>query len=198
MKSTNLINKSNNALRAVGCALGLCLLQAGITYAGDANDKTDNAGQLSASDYRFAKSAAMGGMMEVNLGKIAAQKSSNPAVQQFGQRMVTDHSKAGDQIKDIASKNGATLPDQITATEQKEVDRLNGLSGEEFDKEYVALMVHDHKKVLKEFQHAAKNTDNADLKQFAANTTPTIQEHLNMAEDLQKQLGTARTSASNN
>ncbi len=175
--------------------LTICLMQAAVA-ALHAGDTTDSKGQLSASDYKFAKAAAEGGKMEVDLGKIAAQKSSNPSVQQFGQRMVTDHGKAGDKLKEIASKNGATLPAELTASQQKEVDRLNALSGEEFDKQYVALMVHDHKKDLKEFQHAAKTAENPDLKEFAATTATTIQEHLTMIEDISKQLGTTKTSAS--
>ena len=180
-----------------GWALCVCLLTAGpALYARDGTEKTDNRGQLSSSDYKFAKEAACGGKMEVSLGKIAAQKSANPSVQQFAQRMVTDHTKAGAQLKDIVAKNGATLPDELTASEQKEVDRFNKLSGDEFDKEYVSLMVRDHKKVLKEFQHAAKSVENPDLKQFAETTAPTVQEHLTMIEDIQKQLGSSKTSAS--
>jgi putative membrane protein len=198
MKTMMLVNKSNNIFHRIGWLLSLCLLSlgAGNLCAGETTDNPDQPGQLSASDYKFAKEAARGGMMEVNLGKIASQKSANPIVQQFGQRMVTDHGKAGDQLKGIATKNGATLPDQLTAVQQKEVDRINSLSGEEFDKEYVALMVHDHKKDLKEFQRAAKTVENPDLKQFAETTSQTVQDHLNMITDIQKQLGTAKTSAS--
>ena len=197
MKSMNFIHKPNNAFRHSAWALCVCLLTAGpALYARDGNDKTDNRGQLSSSDYKFAKEAACGGMMEVNLGKIAAQKSANPSVQQFAQRMVTDHGKAGDQLKGVVTKNGATLPEQLSATQQKEIDRLNNLSGDEFDKEYVTLMVRDHKKALKEFQHAAKTVENPDLKQFAETTAPTVQEHLTMIEDIQKQLGSTKTSAS--
>src|SRR5262249_34498915 len=139
-------------------------------------------GRLSSSDYKFAKEAASGGMMEVELGRIAAQKSSTPAIQRFGQEMVTDHGKAGDQLKDIAAKNGAPVPTQLDEDQQKEVNKLNALSGQDFDKKYISMMVHDHKKDLKEFEHASKNVDNADLKSFAADTTAVVQKHLDMAE----------------
>src|SRR5271170_4576949 len=99
MKTMTSINKSNNVFHRTGWVLGRCLLSlgAGNLTAGDVTDSADAPGQLTPSDYKFAKEAARGGLMEVNLGKIAAQKSANPVVQQFGQRMVTDHGKAGDQ-----------------------------------------------------------------------------------------------------
>ncbi len=136
----------------------------------------------------------MGGMMEVDLGKLAAQKSSNPSVQQFGQRMVTDHGKAGEKLKEIVTKNGGTLPAEISSSQQKAIDKLSKLSGEDFDKEYVSMMVKDHKKDLKEFQHAAKHAENTDLKEFAESTAHVIQEHLTMIEGIQKQLGSAKTA----
>ncbi len=80
------------------------------------------------------------------------------------------------------------MPDQPTAKEQKEIDRLNGLSGNEFDKEYVSLMVKDHEKDLKEFQHAAKKAENPELKSFAAETSSVIEQHLQMAKNLADQV----------
>jgi putative membrane protein len=175
-----------------------CLLQASVAAlsAADTTYRNENRGQFSASDYKFAREAALGGQMEVELGRIASQKAVNPSVQQFGQRMVTDHSKAGDKLKEIAMRNSATLPMELTATEQHEVNKLNKLSGQEFDKEYVSLMVKDHKKDLKDFQHAAKTADNADLRLFAQTTSVTIQEHLTMIEDIDRQLSNSRPTAS--
>jgi putative membrane protein len=164
---------------------GLLLNTAVLAVHGAENEEMR--GRLSSSDYKFVKAAACGGMMEVELGKIAAQKSATPSVQHFGEQMVTDHGKADQQLKDIASRNGATLPTQLDEDQQKEVDKLNSLSGDDFDKKYISLMVHDHKKDLKEFEHASKNAENADLKTFAADTTSVIQKHLDMAESLKTQ-----------
>ena len=151
------------------------------TYAGETSE---NRGQLSAADYKFAKAAACGGTMEVNLGKLAAEKSSNVSVQQFGQRMVTDHGKAGQELEQIASRKGASLPTQLTTGHQKEIDRLGKLSGSEFDKAYMNLMVRDHKADEKEFKRASEHLQDPDLKAFAASTLTVVQDHLKMAEDL--------------
>ena len=149
-----------------------------------ASDTTENRGQLSAADYKFARAAACGGAMEVSLGKLAAEKSANVAVQQFGQRMVTDHGKAGQELEQIASRKGATLPTQPSAWHQKEIDRLGKLSGAEFDKTYVNLMVRDHKADEKEFKRASEHVQDPELKAFAASTLTVVQDHLKMAEDL--------------
>jgi putative membrane protein len=149
-----------------------------------AADTTENPGQFSAADYKFAKAAASGGIMEVTLGKLAAEKSVSPPIQQFGQRMVTDHGKAGQALGQIASRKGAVLPSQPTASQQKEIGRLAKLSGHEFDKAYITLMVKDHKTDAKEFRRASENVQDPDLKAFAAATLLIVQEHLKVAEDL--------------
>jgi putative membrane protein len=153
-----------------------------------AADPNDNKGQFSSSDYKFAKTAAAGGMTEVNLGKIASEKSGNPAIQQFGQQMVTDHGKAGQQLQQIATSKGATLPTAPTAAQQKEIDRLTQMSGTDFDKAYVALMVKDHKADQKEFKKASENAQDPELKAFATATLSIVQDHLKMVEDLDQTL----------
>src|SRR5689334_18574589 len=102
-------------------------------YAADANSQR---GQLSSSDYKFAREAAAGGQFEVAAGRLAMEKATAPAVKQFGEQMVTDHGKAGEKLKSIAAARGATLPTQPTAMHQRELDRLSRLTGTEFDKAY--------------------------------------------------------------
>src|SRR5580765_8491568 len=111
--------RSRNTCRFLPC-LALIVAQAAMfsTYAADANG---NPGQFSAADFKFAKAAASGEAMEVNLGKIAATKASSPAVQQFGQRMVTDHGKAGQDLAQLGTRKGASLPSQPTAGQQREI-----------------------------------------------------------------------------
>lgn len=145
----------------------------------------ENRGQLTASDYRFAKEAAYGGMLEVNLGNMAMANSRNAAVQQFGQHMAKDHGQAGQKLAQIAANKGATLPAELLSKQQKEVDRLAGLSGPDFDKAYVALMVKAHKADEKAFRKASEDLQDPDLKQFAAATLGMVQDHLRMAEDLE-------------
>jgi putative membrane protein len=107
-------------------------------------------------------------------------------VKQFGQRMVDDHTNANKQLKSIAEKDNITLPTSITAKDQALKDKLSGLSGADFDRTYIQSMVKDHNKDIAEFQREASNGTNADLKGFAAQTVPTLQEHLRMAEQAEQ------------
>lgn len=137
-------------------------------------------------DKKFLKEAALGGMEEVELGKLATQKGTSDAVKQFGQKMVDDHTKANDQLKEVAAKEQIEVPSSLDAKHQKNVDKLSKLSGEQFDKAYAKNMVKDHRKDVAEFQAEAQNGMDPNIKQFAATTLPVLQEHLKMAEDMNK------------
>src|SRR5205085_5702830 len=105
------------------------------------------------------------------------------AVRDFAQRMITDHSKANDELKQIIANKGAVLPTETSHKENSEVDKLEKLSGREFDKEYMALMVKDHKKDVKEFDDAAKDVTDPELKAFAQKTLSVIRDHLRTANE---------------
>jgi putative membrane protein len=150
---------------------------------GSMNNK---ASTVSSSDRKFMEKAAEGGMAEVQLGKLATQKAESDQVKQFGQRMVDDHSKANQQLKQLASTKGVTLPTSLDKTSQKEYDKLSKLSGAQFDREYMDHMVSDHKKDISEFKSEAKKAKDADVKQFASSTLPTLEEHLNLAQAADK------------
>jgi len=152
-----------------------------------ANALAAERGQLSSSDYEFARDAATAGQFEVTAGRLAADKAMLPGVKQFGEQMVSDHSKAGEKLKAVVTSKGGTMPTELTSTQRREIDRLSRLTGADFDKAYTTLMVSDHKKVLKEFQKAAKHADDADLKAFAAETVPVVEHHLSMATSLEEQ-----------
>ncbi len=139
-------------------------------------------GQFSTSGVDFAKKAAIGGMMEVQLGQMAAQKAASQRVKDFGQMMVDDHSKANDQLKALASQHNVQLPTALDNDHQKKVDNLTKKSGADFDKAYMSMMVDDHKKDIGEFQDAAKNTDDQALSNFATTTLPVLQKHLDSAQ----------------
>lgn len=160
--------------------LGALALAATLT-AQNANNQ-NMANRLSSTDNTFATKAAQGGMAEVQLGQLAQQHASNQAVKDFGQRMVTDHTKANDELKSVASKDGITLPTTLDAKDQATYDQLSKLNGAEFDRAYMRDMVSDHRTDIKEFQHEADHGTNPDLKSFASNTLPTLQEHLRLAE----------------
>jgi len=137
----------------------------------------------SAADSKFAMNAAQGGMMEVELGKVAVKNASSDKVKQFGQRMIDDHSKAGDELKSVASKENITLPTELDAKHKAMVDKMSAMSGTAFDRAYMNDMVKDHQQDVAEFQKEANSGSNADLKAFAGKTLPTLQEHLKLAQD---------------
>ncbi|MDB6020156.1 MAG: outer membrane protein, partial [Pedosphaera sp.] len=163
--------------------LAVCCLfaQVGLTPARAANE---NRGQLSSADYKFAVAATRANESEIALAQLASQKATDPAVRQFAQRMIQDHTKANQQLGQILTQKGVTVPTETSSSEQREMDRLEKLTGVDFDKAYMDHMVRDHKKDVKEFQKAADKSTDTDLKAFAANTLPTLQDHLKMAEDL--------------
>ena len=138
---------------------------------------------------KFSSAAAQGGLTEVELGRLAVQRGSNPAVKSFGQRMIEDHSRANDELKSIASKKSITLPTDMNSDQKATMDKLSKLSGAEFDKEYMSEMVKDHEADAKEFQTQANEGNDPDIKAFAANTLVVIQEHLQMARDIAKKVG---------
>jgi putative membrane protein len=152
-------------------------------------------GAMSASDQAFAKEAATGGMAEVDLGKLAATKATNPDVKQFGQRMVDDHGKANDELKSWASQKNVTLPADLDAKHKSEHARLEKLSGDAFDRAYMAAMVADHNKDVAAFQRESQAAKDPDLKAWAAKTLPTLQDHQKSAKDINAKVqGTAAKS----
>jgi putative membrane protein len=150
------------------------------------NNATAMAANVSSSDRKFMEKAAQGGLAEVQLGKLAADKASSDAVKQFGQRMVDDHTKANDQLKALATSKGVNVPTGLDRSTQGEMDKLQKMSGAAFDREYMNHMVSDHKKDIGEFKSAAKSKD-ADVKQFASSTLPTLEQHLDLAKSAQQQ-----------
>jgi putative membrane protein len=139
---------------------------------------------MSSSDRNFLMDAAMGGMMEVELGKLATTNGASDAVKQFGQRMVDDHSKANAELMSLATSKGITLPTELDEKHRAHVTKLTSLTGADFDREYSKMMLSDHKKDVSEFEKESTRGADADLKTFATNTLPTLREHLQMANAL--------------
>ena len=145
----------------------------------------DNAA-LSKHDKDFIEKAAAGGMLEVQAGKMAESKAQNAEVKSFGSMLVTDHSAANDELKSLAQKKGVTLPTALPKKEQKTVDKLS--KSKDFDKDFVHDGVQDHKHDIKDFEKASKDAKDPDVKAFAAKTLPTLQKHLQRAEELEKSM----------
>jgi putative membrane protein len=150
------------------------------------NSDTTSTNTKSSADENFAKKAAEGGMAEVKLGQLAEEKGSSPAVKNFGRRMVQDHSKANNELKDVTSKENIPLPNEMDKSDQATYDRLSKLSGDAFDRAYARDMVKDHSKDVSEFQNEAKNGKDESIKNFAAQTLPTLQNHLDQARQMEQ------------
>jgi putative membrane protein len=145
-------------------------------------------------DSKFVKEAAGGGLAEVEKGNLAKSKASNDAVKQFGDRMVTDHSKANDELKSLASSKGWQLPTEMPPHEKSMHTQLSKLSGVAFDKAYISDMVRDHEKDVAAFKKCAANCSDPDLKAWAQKTVPTLEDHLKMAKDAASQVGVSTTA----
>ncbi len=164
-------------LLAIGAALALLGGLAGA-----------DSSKLSDQDRKFMDTAAQGGMAEVQLGKLAMQKGQSQDVKSFGRRMVDDHTKANQELEQIAQRKGVTLPSSPSRDDQREIDRLSRLSGSEFDRAYLDAMVKDHDTDVAEFKRAAEQSEDADVKRFATKTLPVLETHDDLAHKaMQKQ-----------
>ena len=156
-----------------------------------ASSDAKGSNKLSRSEANFIKEAAQGGMMEVELGKLAQQKASSDKVKDFGKRMEDDHGKANSELKQLASAKGVDLPTALEGKQKSTVEKLSKLSGAEFDRQYMTTMVNDHKEDVSKFQSESSKAKDADVKQFASKTLPTLKEHLQLAENTAKDVTTA-------
>lgn len=126
----------------------------------------------------FAVTAANGGMMEVEMGNYAQQNAVSKRVKDFGAMMVKDHTKAIEELKSIAASKNISLPAGIGNDAQKNMEDLMKKKGNDFDKAYMNMMLDDHKKDVKEFEKAAKDCKDPEIKTFAGKTLPVLLVHL--------------------
>jgi len=156
---------------------------------------TDRSGS---ADQAFIEQATQGGLAEVTLGRLAAQRAVNPQVKQFGQAMVDDHSQANSELLSLAMDRGVRPPVDMQSNDRALLDQLNLAKGADFDRTYVNAMVDDHRKDVDAFKKEADNGQDALVKAWASRMVPTLQHHLQMAEDLQRALnqplGAAQTA----
>jgi putative membrane protein len=138
--------------------------------------------QLSAADRRFVDKAAEAGMAEVQAAQLAQQKSTDPKVKQFAQQMITDHTQANQKLLALAQQKGVTPPTELSARHQTEMSKLQGLDGPKFDRMYLKGQVRDHQEAVALFQKEASDGKDPQLQQFAQQTLPILQQHLDMAK----------------
>lgn len=175
------------ALVAGGLCLANSIQAAEEKPKADSSKKTDAAktekspaAALSDKDKDFIQAAAKGGMMEVEMGKMAQKQGKSADVKKFGTLMVTDHTKANSQLKALAKKKGVTL--------DAAAPKMDKMDDATFDKDYMADMVKDHEKDVAEFEAEAKDGSDADVKAWAAKTLPTLKKHLEKAKEVQGKL----------
>jgi putative membrane protein len=150
----------------------------------DAVQQQQNSTASAMADKDFVRSALQGGMAEVELGQLATQKGSSDDVKQFGQKMVDDHTKLGDQMKQVAEQLGVKPPEKISKKDNQLMAKLEGLSGTQFDDAYIEAMVKDHRKDADDFKTEAGNTQNPTVQQAARQGDQVIEQHLHMIEQI--------------
>jgi len=168
-----------------------------VDKANDANEKKDTTAMTSDAKKdtmatpvnddvaKFAVKVANAGMTEVELGKMAQEKGSK-SVKEYGAMMVKDHTKAGNELKSLAAEKNITLPSAVSDEMRKHIDDLGKKSGKDFDKDYIGMMVSDHKDVIDGFEDMAKNSKGSAFKNFAVKTLPTLYKHLGAAKAIEK------------
>jgi putative membrane protein len=138
----------------------------------------------SMSDKHFVSDALEGGMAEIQMGQLAEEKGSSSDVKNFGRKMVKDHTKLGDQMKQVAQQLGVSVPNSPSMMDQLEIKKLKGLSGSEFDQEYIKDMVKDHQDDLKDFKKEADSGTSPLVKNAASQGADVISEHLAIIQQI--------------
>jgi putative membrane protein len=173
-------------MRRLELVLGLALLGGGVAMADTPRGQaaaSDAKSALSPNDREFVNKAAIGGLAEVQLAKMALDKGQSTEVKEFARRMLADHSKANTELKQIAERKKCDVPTALDRDHQAVADKLAKLNGAEFDKQYMKAMVKDHDEDVSEFKQFAQGGSDADLKQFAMKTLPVLEHHDTMAKD---------------
>lgn len=156
------------------------------TLTSSANNNAANYNSNSISEEAsFWSTAAEGGIAEVEMGKLALQKAQNSEVKKFAQMMVTDHTKANNELKTTTAKYKIKLPETYGPNQKTTIDELNRLTGAEFDREYVQAMVDDHTADVALFEDQATDDSDPRAMAFAAKTLPVLKKHLDAIKAIQ-------------
>jgi putative membrane protein len=136
----------------------------------------------------FVTLAAQSDMLEIESSKLAQAKSDNDKTKQFAAKMIKDHTETSTELKSLVSSGKVKVetPASLDKAHQEKLDKLAKLDGKEFTEEYDSMQVSAHKDAVSLFERYSKDGDNADLKAFAGKYLPHLQEHLKMAQDLDK------------
>lgn len=181
---------------AIGLPLAAMCSIGAWAQSGASSTRTEANSKVTPAERTFLKEAAQGDMAEVQLGQLAQEKASSPEVKQFGQRMVTDHTQNQDQLKQVSQQLGYTLPEEITLKDKATKERLEKLSGKNFDHAYMLDMVRDHTKDVSTFRAASKAATTPAVKNYASQTLPTLESHLKDAKSIEPQTARAMHASS--
>jgi putative membrane protein len=145
-----------------------------------------NTAPIPKEDSLFVLEAAKGGMMEVEAGNLAQQNASSQRVKDFGAMMVRDHSQANNELKSLVSGRGIMLPDSLPSDMRKHMDAMKKMTGKAFDTHYISMMLNDHKKDVSKFEKESKDAKDADIRNWAGKTLPTLKTHLDSVQAISK------------
>jgi len=144
------------------------------------SEKTETKGSLSMIDTKFVKKTAKGGMREIKMAEMAKEQAKSADVKKVAEKIESDHKDANQELIALAEKKGVAL--------SKNEPKIEKMTGTDFDKEYLAMMVNDHEKNIAAFEKEAKDGEDADVKAWAEKTLPTLKEHLKMVQDAQSKM----------
>lgn len=147
------------------------------------NSETANSAVISSADRKFFLAAAEGGMAEVEAGKLAQQHGQSDKVKEIGNTLVEDHTKANQELKQIAAEQGIDVPDQVSAKKQNALSKLEQAPAEKFDRTFLRQQERVHRQNLSRFEHVAEQSENEAIKQFAAKTLPALRKHLELIQE---------------
>lgn len=178
----------NMKSRTLGLMCMCLLVLVAMTSSANAQDnmgmKSDIA-KMSSMDQKFMMTAAMGGMAEVEMARLALEKSGSDAVKQYAQKMIDDHTAANNELMQVASSKGVTLPTQPSPKQMAMMRRMQNLSGAQFDMMYIKEAgVKAHQEMEKLFMRESTGGRDADAKGFASKTLPVVRMHLQMAREM--------------
>jgi len=165
------------------------------TGCGSRNDSTETTEKINESKFEdtkmedaaeFAAEAAEGGMMEVQLGELAQSNATSPKVKEFGQMMVTEHTKANEELKELAQTKKIALPAMLGNEKMNKYNELRDKKGNDFDKAYIAFMIEDHEDDIELFRKESKEGQDPEIKAWAGGKLPTLEQHLMAAKETQK------------
>jgi putative membrane protein len=148
------------------------------------------------SDQSFLQDAIKGNRAEIALGKMVTAKTKDSSVKQFAQMMVKDHTVALSQLQQLAQEKNVTVPEGLSDDAQQLQSKLQSDTGKQFDRDYMDGMVQDHQKDVQDFKDASQNAQDPDVKKIATKLTPTLERHLQKAQQIDQKLGGSASSSS--